>query len=213
MRRLTLVDSFFFLGHDEFTGRAVLGRRTLGIGLAGAVLCDLLFADRITVDQRKVRPLTRHPPGIPTADAVFAEIVAEGRPHSVRDWVDHLRGHLPETTGKNLMALGLVTRQPDRLLMRRTHRYPPTDLLMSTAARSKARAAVFSVDQPDPHSACLALLAWTAGVDDLCEPELSRSQVRAWMDETYRSLPRQIADVIAGVDAVSAAVVYTGDRK
>jgi len=69
------------------------------------------------------------------------------------------------------------------------------------------------VDQPDPHSACLALLAWTAGVDDLCEPELSRSQVRAWMDETYRSLPRQIADVIAGVDAVSAAVVYTGDRK
>ncbi|MFI5592610.1 GPP34 family phosphoprotein [Amycolatopsis sp. NPDC051758] len=213
MRRLTLVDSLFFLGHDEFTGRAVLSRTSLGIGLAGAALCDLLFADRITVEDRKVRPIAAHPPGIPTADHVFSEIVSETAAYSVRDWVGHLRGELLSITADNLVALGLVRRAPDRVLLRRTHRYPPADLLVSTTARHKARAAVFGVDRPDPHSACLALLAWTAGVDDLCEPELGRAQVRGWMADTHEALPRRISDVISGVAAVAAAVVYTGDRK
>ncbi len=211
MRRLTLVDSFFFLGHDEFSGRPSLSRTSLGIGLAGAALCDLLFTDRITVEDRKVRAIARRPPGIPTADHVFSEIVSETGWHSVRDWVDHLRGELPSVAADNLVALGLVRRTP--VLLRRRPRYPPKDLLVSTAARSKARAAVFGVDRPDPHAACLALLAWTAGVDDLCEPELGRAAVRGWMEDTHHGLPRRIADVIAGVAAVAAAVVYTGDRK
>ncbi|MFJ9787185.1 GPP34 family phosphoprotein [Amycolatopsis sp. NPDC101161] len=210
MRRLTLVDSFFFLGHDEFTGRPVLSRTSLGIGLAGSALCDLLFTDRITVEDRKVRVIAARPPGIPTADHVFSEIVSETGTHSVRDWVDHLRAELPSVAADNLVALGLVRRTP--ALLRRS-RYPPADLLVSTAARSKARAAVFGIDRPDPHAACLALLAWTAGVDDLCEPELDRARVRAWMEDTHHALPRRIADVIAGVAAVAAAVVYTGDRK
>jgi hypothetical protein len=211
MRRLTLVDSFFFLGHDEFTGRPSLSRTSLGIGLAGAALCDLLFTDRITVENRKVRATAGRPTGIPTADHVFSEIVSETGSHSVRDWVDHLRGELPSVAAENLVALGLVRQAP--MLLRRRHRYPPEDLLVSMAARSKARAAVFGVDRPDPHAACLALLAWTAGVDDLCEPELGRAQVRAWMEDTHHGLPRRIADVVGGMAAVAAAVVYTGDRK
>ena len=42
---------------------------------------------------------------------------------------------------------------------------------MSTAARSKARAAVLGTERPDPHSVCLALLAWTIGLDDGCARE------------------------------------------
>jgi Golgi phosphoprotein 3 GPP34 len=213
MRRFTLVDAIFLFGHDEFTGRAVLSRTSLGIGLAGAALCDLLFAERITVKDRKVRPIAGRPPGIPTADRVFSEIAAEPAAYRVRDWVDHLRGELPSRTADDLVARGLVRRVPDRGLLRRKHRYPPADLFVSTAARSRARAAVFGVDRPDPHAACLALLAWTAGVDDLCEPELARADVRAWMAETHEALPRRIADVISGVAEVAAAVVYTGDRK
>lgn len=60
---------------------------------------------------------------------------------------------------------------------------------------------------------CLALLAWTIGLDDLCEPELDRAGLRAWADSTHRHLPRAPADLISGVEAVAAAVVYTGDRR
>ncbi|MGW4527948.1 GOLPH3/VPS74 family protein [Amycolatopsis sp. NPDC004378] len=213
MRRLTMVDSFFFLGHDEFSGRPVLSRTSLGIGLAGAVLCDLLFTERITVENRRIRPIAQRPPGIAAADSVFSEIVSEKRAHSVREWVDHLRDDLPEAVAEHLVAAGLVRRTPDRVLLRRRFRYPPADLLVSTAARHKARSAVFGVERPDPRATCLALLAWTAGVDDLCEPELGRAQVRTWMEDTHHGLPRRIADVISGVAAVAAAVVYTGDRK
>ncbi|MFE0024675.1 GPP34 family phosphoprotein [Amycolatopsis sp. NPDC059021] len=213
MRRLSLVDSLFFLCHDEFTGKPVLTRAMLGTGLAGAALCELLFTDRITVEHRKVHVLTHWPTESPTADAVLSEILGEHDTHSVRDWIDHLRTGLPALAARNLVAAGLVTAEPGRLPVRRAVRYPPVDLLLSTAARTKVRSAVFGADLPDPHSACLALLAWTAGVDDLCEPEWPRARTRAWMTDTHRAMPGRLAEVIAGVDAVAAAVVYTGDRK
>lgn len=213
MRRLTLVDSLFMLGHDEFTGKAVLTRTMLGIGLAGAVLCDLLLAERITVERRKVQPISRQPTGMDTADQVFSQIRAERDDHPVRDWVDHLRDDLPETVTDNLLRAGVVTHEVDRVLMRKVHRYPPADLLTSTSARSRARSAVLGRIRPDPHSASLAVLAWTIGLDDIYEGELDRAQVKKWMEETSRAMPGVIADVLSGVEAVSAAVVYTGDRR
>lgn len=213
MRRLTLVDSLFFLAHDEFTGKPALRRTGLGIGMAGSALCDLLLAERITVERKRIRPLSRQRPGHAIADRVFSEILAEREPHSVREWVGHLRQDLGETVADNLLAEGVINRETDRGLMRKIHRYPPRDLLMSTAARSKARAAVLGTERPDPHSVCLALLAWTIGLDDLCEPELDRAGLLAWAEATHRDLPRALSDLISGVEAVCAAVVYTGDRR
>ncbi len=213
MRRLTLVDSLFFLAHDEFTGKPALRRTGLGIGMAGSALCDLLLADRITVERKRIHPVSRQGIGNGTADQVFSRILAERDTHTVREWVDHLRGDLTETVAKNLLAAGVVRHETERVLMRKIDRYPPRDLLLSTAARSRARGAVLGTARPDPHSVCLALLAWTIGLDDLCEPELDRARLRAWADATHRELPRALADLISGVDAVAAAVVYTGDRK
>ncbi len=213
MRRLTLVDSLFFLAHDEFTGKPALRRTGLGIGMAGAALCDLLLAERITVERKRIRPLSRRRIGHPVLDRVFSEILDEREWHTVREWVDHLRQDLGETVANNLLAAGVINRETDRVLMRKNHRYPPKDLLMSTAARSKARAAVLGTERPDPHSVCLALLAWTIGLDDLCEPELDRAGLRDWAAATHRDLPRALAELISGIDAVGAAVVYTGDRR
>ncbi|MFK0243902.1 GPP34 family phosphoprotein [Amycolatopsis azurea] len=213
MRRLTLVDSLFFLAHDEFTGKPALRRTGLGIGMAGAALCDLLLAERITVERKRIRPLTRRGLAHPPLDRVFSEILGEREPHTVREWVDHLRQDLGEKVADNLLAAGVINRETDRVLMRKNHRYPPRDLLMSTAARSKARTAVLGTERPDPHSVCLALLAWTIGLDDLCEPELDRAGLRTWSEATHRELPRALAELISGVDAVGAAVVYTGDRR
>ncbi|EMD24608.1 GOLPH3/VPS74 family protein [Amycolatopsis azurea] len=213
MRRLTLVDSLFFLAHDEFTGKPALRRTGLGIGMAGAALCDLLLAERITVERKRIRPLTRRGLAHPPLDRVFSEILREREPHTVREWVDHLRQDLGETVADNLLTAGVINRETDRVLMRKNHRYPPRDLLMSTAARSKARTAVLGTERPDPHSVCLALLAWTIGLDDLCEPELDRAGLRTWSEATHRELPKALAELISGVDAVGAAVVYTGDRR
>ncbi|WP_181771391.1 GOLPH3/VPS74 family protein [Amycolatopsis pittospori] len=212
MRRLTLVDSLFFLAHDEFTGKPALRRTGLGIGMAGSALCDLLLAERITVERKRIRPLSRRRIGHPVLDRAFSEILGEREWHTVREWVDHLRQDIGETVANNLLDAGVINRETDRGLMRKIHRYPPRDLLMSTAARSKARAAVLGTERPDPHSVCLALLAWTIGLDDLCEPELDRAALRDWAEATHRDLPRSLADLISGIDAVGAAVVYTGDR-
>ncbi|MEV6913075.1 GPP34 family phosphoprotein [Amycolatopsis sp. NPDC051071] len=213
MRRLTLVDSLFFLAHDEFTGKPALRRTGLGIGMAGSALCDLLLAERITVERKRIRPLSRRRIGHPVLDRVFSEILAEREWHTAREWVTHLRQDVGETVADNLLTAGVINRETDRVLMRKNHRYPPRDLLLSTAARSKARAAVLGTERPEPHSICLALLAWTVGLDDLCEPELDRAGLRAWAEATHRDLPRALAELISGIDAVGAAVVYTGDRR
>lgn len=213
MRRLALVDSLFFLTHDEFTGKPALRHRALGIGMAGAALCDLLLTDRITVTHKRIRPISRRGIGNDTVDQVLSGILAEHQMHKVREWVDHLRHELPETVANNLLAAGVVRQETERVLLRKIHYYPPRDPLLSTAARSKARAAVLGTAQPDPHMVCLALLAWTIGLDDLCEPELDRAGLRGWADSIQRDLPRALADLISGVEAMAAAVVYTGDRR
>jgi len=213
MRRFTLVDALFFISHDEFTGKPVLSRSMLGIGLAGAVLCDLLLTRRIIVEDKKIRPVARPRRGPAVTDRILSDIVAEPQRHTVRDWTDYLRQDILSLVAAPLIAAGEVTSRIDRSLLRNVQRYRPVDLLACTAARGEVRAAVFGHVELDLHSACLALLTWIVGLDNLCEPELGRGRLRQWMDGTLKSMPRPVAELVSGVEATAAAAVYTGDRR
>ena len=64
----------------------------------------------------------------------------------------------------------------------------------------------------DLPTATLALLAWAIGLDDVCEPELSRKQVMDWVERVKSTIVEPIAGLITGVDAAVAAAVYGGNR-
>ena len=50
MQILPLAAELFLVGHDEYSGKPVVDGRRLDTGLAGAVLAELVQAQRIAVD-------------------------------------------------------------------------------------------------------------------------------------------------------------------
>jgi hypothetical protein len=211
--RLPLVEALFFLAHDEFTGKPQVARAPLEICLSGAIMCDLLFTARISVNDGCPVATGKHGSGDRASADVLAEIAAERTGYPVREWIDHLRSTVVDAVVGQLADGGLITRVADRGLLRRTHRYPPVDLLVAAGGRAEIRAAVLGPGRPDVYNVSLALLAWHLGLDDLCEPQLDRRMLRAWLDRAAKPMPPAAIEVLAAVESAIAASVYGGERR
>ena len=210
--RSPLVEALFFLAHDEFTGKPQVARPPLEICLIGAIFCDLLFTGRISVNEGCPVVTGKHGRGDRTSAAVLAEITAEPTGYPLREWIDHLRPAVVDMVVDQLADAGLVTRIAERSLLRRTLRYPPTDLLVAAAGLAEIRGAVLGPAKPDVYNVSLALLAWQLGLDDLCEPQLDRRMLRSWLDRAAKPMPPAATEVFAAVEAAIAASVYGGER-
>jgi hypothetical protein len=209
---LSLCECLFFLGHDPFTGRLRIRRDILDIGLSGAALADLLFDERITLDHGTVILVSRYATGEAIADRTLAHIMGETDQHGVRDWVEHLKSATYDAVVENLTVRELVTPKEKRGMFKLSLHYQPSDLRTASAPRAILRTAMLGKTNCDLPTATLALLAWAIGLDDICEPQLSRKQVMDWVERVKSVIVEPIAGLITGVDAAVAATVYGGNR-
>jgi hypothetical protein len=209
---LSLSENLFFLGHDPFTGKPRTRPDILDIGLAGAVLADLVFDERIALNRGSVIPVNRHSNGDLPADHALSHIIAESGTHGVRDWVEHLRDRTTSHVVDGLTARQLVSPKESRGLLRRSMAYPPVDLRTASAPRARIRSAMLGRTVCDAPTATLALLAWAMGLDDIAEPDLSRRQTAEWTDNVRTTIGPPIAGLVAGTEAAIAANVYGGNR-
>jgi hypothetical protein len=126
----------------------------------------------------------------------------------VRDWVDHLRAEIFVVVAEKLITQRFVAMRETRVMLRKTTLYQPTDLRMASVPRTRVRAAMMGRAQADLPTATLALLAWTIGLDDICEPDLPRRQAAEWVEQASSMLVDPTAGLVAGVDASVAAAIY-----
>lgn len=209
---LSLCECLFFLGHDPFSGRARVRRGIFDIGLSAAALADLAFDERITFDHGTVVSTSRYATGEPIADRALTLIIAEPARHGVRDWVEHLAETIYDIVVETLTVRGLVTAKEKRGMFRHSLHYQPTDLRTASAPRAAVRAAMTGAARWHLPTATLALLAWSVGIDDAGEPEMSRKHRTDWIERTKRSITAPVADLVRGADAAVAAAVYGGSR-
>jgi hypothetical protein len=210
---LSLCESLFFLGHDPFSGKPRIRGGILDIGLSAAILADLLFDERITLDRGTVVLVSRYATGEPIADRMLVRILAETEQHGVRDWVEHLADGIFDIVVENLTVRELVIAKERRGVFRHSLHYQPADLRIASGPRAAIRAAVLGTAHCDLPTATLALLAWTIGLDDICEPELSRKQIMDWVDQVKSKIASPAGALIKGTDAAVAAAVYGGNRR
>ncbi len=211
--RPPLVEALFFLANDEFTGKSQVARPALEICLIGAIFCDLLFTGRISVNDGCPAATGKHGRGDQVSSEVLADIAAEPGAYPLREWIDHLRPSVVDLVADQLADAGLITKITERVLLRRTQRYPPIDVLVAAAGLTEIRAAVLGPTGPDVYNVSLALLAWQLGLDDVCEPQLDRRALRAWLDRAAQPMPPAATEVLAAVEAAVAASVYGGERR
>jgi hypothetical protein len=162
-----LADDFFRLAHDDTSGRPRLHTRAVAIGLAAALLGELVSARRIVFDRSEVIVADRTPPDDPVAHTVLDTVRRERQRHTVRIWLDFLATSSREQVAGRLLRAGQVHEVTSRRLLRPTvTRYVPTDMnraaapavLLSTRRRSR--------EPIDYDTACLAGLTAATGLDD-----------------------------------------------
>ena len=93
MTSVALAEELLLLAYDDETGRCGVPVIALDLGMAAAILVDLVLHGRIEVSDRLVVPIDASPTGHDINDEVLGRIGAE-RPEPAAFWLQRLRHNL-----------------------------------------------------------------------------------------------------------------------
>jgi len=199
-----VADELYLIGHHEVTGRVHLSPRAVGLGLAGALLAELVLAGAVTVEAGTVMPA-----GPGRADALTAAVagqIAGETPHRpVADWLAFLARSASGDVAARLASAGYLA--PARRRPWQAARWQPTDPDCAFAPIARLKAALH-LDQPgDAQSIALAGLASACGLGPRLALYLPAG-ARTRTDALVSLLPPELREVIAQTQAaVDAAVL------
>ncbi|MBT8227472.1 MAG: GPP34 family phosphoprotein [Dactylosporangium sp.] len=126
-----LADEFFRLAHHDTTGRPLLHPRATSLGLATALLGELLGSKKILVQERHVYPLNRTPPDDALTHATLDQLIAQPQHTDVRTWLEFLSASGYADVAGRLWRAGHLRPVAGRRRLRQTVTYVPTDLLVA----------------------------------------------------------------------------------
>lgn len=123
-----LADEFFLIAHDDRSGRARLHPRAVSLGLAAALLGELLLAGRVQVRFGLVGVVAAPTVADPLAAAVFDQLRDQRGALDAHTWLAYLARGATDAVGQRLVRGGRVSRAQPRLGRWRPVRYVPTSL-------------------------------------------------------------------------------------
>lgn len=158
-----LADDLYLMAHNDSTGRPYLQPRAVGMGLAGALLAELMLAGQLSIYPDG----TVAADGIPSADrlaaAVFAQITGEREQLAAGEWLQFLGRTSAVGVARRLGEAGyltLATRRPWRC-----ERWVPADSDCAFMPLTRARSALDPSRPATTHAAALAGLAAASGLE------------------------------------------------
>jgi hypothetical protein len=158
MTSVALADELLLLAYDDETGRCAVSLIALDLGMAAAVLVDLVLHGRVEVANRAVLPVNPSPTGHDVNDEILSRISAE-QPQPAAFWLQRLRHNLRQHVLESLIARGVVRDQDVTAWdVLRVHRYPMVDPTAERETRSRLAAALTGDSVPDERTAALATL-------------------------------------------------------
>ncbi len=175
--------------------------------LAGAVLMDLAFANRIDTDPEQLVSLDSTPTGNPMFDQALAYIANSGETKNTKGWIETLAGQ--ETTGIRQQALaslierGILESQDKKFLwVFRSRRYPTIDGRVEREVKLRIEDVLLSDDIPDPRDVALICLVDACGFlgDIFAARELERSGPRIEQLRKMDLIGREVGSVIAEIE-------------
>lgn len=200
-----LADDLYLMAHNDSTGRPYLQPRATGIGLAGALLAELLLAGGVSLSSAG----TLSAGGVTPADRLTAQvqnqISTEREPLAAAEWLQFLGRTTTADVARRLAGSGYLARVPRRLW--RAGRWVPADSDCAFMPLNRARSALDSSRVPTVHWAALAGLAAACGLEtrllDYAPPRGRRSPQAA-----AALLPAELRELIAQTQAtVDSAVL------
>ncbi|HEX6968677.1 MAG TPA: GPP34 family phosphoprotein [Micromonosporaceae bacterium] len=199
---MLLADEFFLLAHDEMTGKPKLRPKIAGMGLAAALLAELVLANRITVHGGALSVQDRRPPADALAHTVLDQLIGEPEHRDVRVWLEYLGRSAHESVGERLARAGVVRRQSTRRLLATTTTYVPIDINDAAWPTARLRALL---DRGEAMNLSDTVLLGLIEATGLSRAVLSRSgeEVRRLL----ATLPPPLIELITQTEATVAVAL------
>ena len=206
--------------NDESGDLATVSEARLHHALAGAVLVDLAFEDRIDTDLESLVLTSAEPLGDELLDPFLARIAESGKRGEAHDAEHWLRvvakdgDAIRETALARLVKSGVLESAEEGLIslsrhVRRARRYPAAgDGRPQQEVRLRVMQVLFDTDVPDPRDAAIIGLADACGLFDgvLAKDELADVADRLDVVRRLDLIGRTVAKVVRElVDEASAA--------
>jgi hypothetical protein len=208
MVALALQDDLFLHAHDE-SGKLLIHRTTLDIGLTGAAFIQLWLAERVDLVESLVVVRHSQPTGDPVCDRVLAAILSLDNAHAPRTWVGWLNEDIYERVGDHLVELGILSRVTTRRLgvVAKT-RYAATDRDLVVRLHGRTRYTVLGFESPDMYTAALCGLIAVLGLEGGLYVNRPAGEVLARLEAIARTNAAEVREIITAVDdAVASASV------
>ena len=161
---LTFAEELFLLALDDRQGALrPMPVLALEYALAGAVVTELAFHNRVDTDLTHLTVVDPTPTGDPLLDGVLKELAAEPRQHSLHAWLESLSDEARQIQDQvlhQLMARGILKCEDRRILwVFHSRRYPLLDNHEIKEVCARLRDLILGEDIPTPRDAVLISLA------------------------------------------------------
>ncbi|MEV6676698.1 GPP34 family phosphoprotein [Streptomyces erythrochromogenes] len=216
---ITLAEEIMLLSLDDESG-AVRQRQSVAPALAGAILLELVLAERVSISGKRLELRSTEPTGEPLLDDRLRLMETWLSRLSRRRVADWLTKDYMKVTGPVLERLGergLVAEQVRKVLgVFPQRRYPEVDGTVERALRERLATAVLGNVQPDDRTAGLIALLHGAKLHRLAFPDHSPAAVKPrmaeiaegqWAAEGVRAAIRDMQAAMVVMMAATAAAV------
>jgi hypothetical protein len=194
-----VADDLYLMAHHEVTGRPYLHRRAIGVGLAGALLAELVLAGSIGIRAERIAAAGRPAPPDELARTVFGLVLSER--HPVSDWLSYLARSAGRDVAQRLERQEYLTlTEPQRPWG--ADRWVPIDADCAFAPLVRAQAALDPAKPVTVAGATLAGLAAACGLGSRLLPYGPKG-ARRCLDETVRQLAPDLRELIAKTQAAT----------
>ncbi|MFE9462338.1 GPP34 family phosphoprotein [Streptomyces virginiae] len=214
---ITLAEEIMLLSLDDESG-VVRQRQSVAPALAGAILLELVLAERVSISGKHLELRSTEPTGEPLLDGRIRLIETWLRGLSrrrVSQWLskDYMKAVAPVL--ERLGERGLVAQREHKVLgMFPQRRYPEADGRVERALRERLTAAVLEHAEPDERTAGLIALLHAAKLHRLAfphhrpgsvSPRMAEIADGQWAADSVRKAIRDMQAAVVAMTVVTAA--------
>jgi Golgi phosphoprotein 3 (GPP34) len=204
---MLLADDFFLIAHDDRDGKARISPKSVDLGLAGAMIGELVLEDRLLVEGPRIRIINHSPPADPLAHTTLATMVAESQHREVRTWLAYLGQTAVDAVGQRLTRSGIVTPTQSRRLLKTVTRYVANDINLAAGRVVRLRRTLVGAEPLSYVDTTLAGLADVTGLTGHVLWDIDSASVKR-LRRMIAALPSPLRDLIVQVEsAVGDAVL------
>jgi hypothetical protein len=213
---LTFVDEILLLMLDDEKGSFLpIRESTMGYVLAGAVLMDLAFANRIDTDPNQLMVLDKNPIGHQVHDRILDSIAGSTETRDTKAWIETISREATEIRNQSLSSLidnGILESQEEKFLwVFRARRYPTIDGRAEREVKLRITGVLLSDETPDPKDVAIICLADGCNIlrDVFSDKEINRIRPRIDQIRKLDLIGREVSGAIMEIEqAIMAAMTH-----